>query len=778
MSLRRPLVAISLVALAGLALTLAFLRIVVPEPTYHAESRPLRDRALTQQLMLVVVDGLRFDIATNPERMPRFSERMKSGASAEVWAGRVSMTSSAVLAFGTGQPGGMDQVVRNIRPRPPAFDSWLAAAKRRGLTLMAAGDPVWKQMYGADLVRTLLDPPGAGIEEDFNPKTFRDTRELLAEQPNFLVAHFVTPDHQGHSYGIFSARYAAHIHGYDRQLDELLRELGPSWTVIVTSDHGAVDSGTHGSDTPVQRRTPAFAFGAGIAHGARVETPVDQLDLAATMATLLGVEPPVHSRGHVLVEWLAIEPAERDAIACEEARRVLSYAKAEVGADVALDSCASTGVARAAVRSADRILSERTGISSPRATISAIVGCVFFALIALVILGRSVLPFLPAATLLAAAAAALVFYTERLPGSFPNLVRGTLFALLFAPVLVLLLKPAPVMRLLQHRFAPLFVPGLMLATYTANTQPVAYVAVAVTFVTLCRERKLEVARIVLVALALFCLARAGFKQTSVFPDWYLKNVALGQLVAVASVVVWFLLQSGSHRDRVIGLVPAVASIFLRAHVPPVLGRAAIIAFGIAACVVAFQRSRLLALGLGLAGFVWVSRNHEIVAVVLTLLVAEGIGAAARDREPDRAHLLLLSAAGFGLVFLQRLGIQNELDFGGLDLQAAAFGDPHVSAAVIGVAIGYKYLLAAVLVLAVLVAPLSANFRAQLLPALGVTFVARTALLVLLLFVCGSSYWTGLRVMADVPFPFLGALAALLLWLGVLAQPAASRSSSS
>jgi hypothetical protein len=142
-------------------------------------------------------------------------------------------------------------------------------------------------------------------------------------------------------------------------------------------------------------------------------------------------------------------------------------------------------------------------------------------------------------------------------------------------------------------------------------------------------------------------------------------------------------------------------------------------------------------------------------------------------------VLLLATAGFGLVFVQRLGIQNELDFGGMDLQAGAFGDTKVSPAVIGVAIGYKYCLAALLVLVSLVTPLARQLRDRVVTALALAFVGRSALLVLLLFLCGSSYWTGLRVMADVPFPFLATVAMLAIWIGIaLSQTAASRSSSS
>lgn len=788
MSLRRLIVVLSLVALAGVGLVFAFLRIVVPEPAYRAQPRPLRQGALTEHVFLVVVDGLRFDVATDPRRMPHFAEAMKTRASAETWAARVSMTTSAVLAFGTGQPGGMDQVVRNVNPRPPAFDSWLRTAHEHGISISIAGDPAWKEMYGAYVDEALLDPPGAGIEEDFNPKTFADTRTLLRKKPRFLVAHFVTPDHQGHAHGIQSEKYAAHIRDYDQKLHDLLNELGPEWTVVVTSDHGAVDSGTHGSDTPIQRRTPTFAYGPGVVPF-RFQDPVDQLDLAPTLAVLMGVAPPVHSRGALLAEWLDVSPRERRELACESARRVVDYARVEVGAEASAEGCSSVESARFSVRTADRIVSERTGISSPRATLAAFIGAALFGLIALVIGGRKVLPGLPASAVVATLGVVLVFYTERLPGSYPNVVRGGLFTLLLLPVLPLLFRPSDGLRALERfpALAPAILPGFLLATYTANTQPLAWVAVAVTLLVVSREKPFPFHRVrfVFVLLALLLLLRAGVKQTNVFPPWYLANVSLGRAVAIALLVGWFIgeaLRPARDLQRIgIGAAVAVASFLARDHVPPLVGRAAIVTCGILAAVCVFRRDRLLAFAFGLASFAWVSRNHEMTTVILTLVVAQGMGEAFSKTEKlvRPGLVLLLATAGFGLVFLQRLGIQNELDFGGMDLQAGAFGDAHVSPAVIGVAIGYKYCLASLLVLAGLVAPLAHPLRDALLPALTITFVARSAMLVLFLFLCGSSYWTGLRVMADVPFPFLAALAMLALWIGiVLVQPASSRSSSS
>jgi hypothetical protein len=107
------------------------LRPAPPPPLAPPTAMP----ALTRHLLLVVVDGLRYDVATDPARMPHFAEAMRQHRSAEILAGRICMTSAAVQNYGTGRRGRFAQIVRNINPDPPAYNSWLKNAADRGLAL-------------------------------------------------------------------------------------------------------------------------------------------------------------------------------------------------------------------------------------------------------------------------------------------------------------------------------------------------------------------------------------------------------------------------------------------------------------------------------------------------------------------------------------------------------------------------------------------------------------------------------------------------------------------
>src|SRR5258705_8045584 len=144
----RPLVALAGVLAMSAAIVFGVLGLLVPShEAPRLVEKPAAAPALTQHLLFVIVDGVRYDVATDPARMPLFSRAMREEASGELWAGRVSMTTSAILTIATGQRATFEQIVFNAFPHPPPYDSWLAEAKHAGLSVMCAGDPAWTKMF-------------------------------------------------------------------------------------------------------------------------------------------------------------------------------------------------------------------------------------------------------------------------------------------------------------------------------------------------------------------------------------------------------------------------------------------------------------------------------------------------------------------------------------------------------------------------------------------------------------------------------------------------------
>lgn len=773
-----------------------FVLVLRPPPPPHV-ALPAARPALTQHLLFVVVDGLRYDVATDAARMPRFAEAMQRRRSAEILAGRISMTSAAVQNYGTGQRGRFAQIVRNINPDPPPYDSWLHSAAERGKRLAVAGDSVWNEMYGKSFGEQLLDPEGVAMDYDFNDRTFASTRTLLGKRPELVVAHFVTPDHQGHVYGIPSERYAQHIRGFDRELFRLLDELPKDWTVIVTSDHGAADSGTHGADVPIQRRSPIFAYGPGIA--ARDEPPdaaiLDQSDLANTMAALLGVPGAAHSQGHLLTSWLDVSPEARADYACADAARAVALARGAAGSQAErvaarlgtscsaqLSPKARQLAAGTLVRDIDALLTSLQDFSSARAWAFLLATLVGAALVGWLLVGESLATAAVCAGL-GLVAIALVAWLEHLPGYWPKTLDGMLFVVFNLPSLLFLVRPEKLITLLGERplVAAAVVPGGFAVAYPTNLQPVAFsICLAASLVIalgpapgrwgIWWDRKSTVQRLGNLALVLAlgaALAPAGIYASGSYSSFALREsltlaVALGLIAAVA----WLLVRTlpGARRQWLLFVALATASLVLRRSAAPWLGRPLLVGLPLLGAWLLWRRQLALGWWFIFCGFIWVSRDFEVLPACaglgIALLLGERFAGVAHDGW-NRGRWLCAVGVLFCVMFLVRLGISQGLDVLSLDFGAGAFGDRHVPAWWVAFAVIWKYVLVTLLIVFAALRGMPPRVAARTVVALVAIGVTRAAVLLGMMQCSQGSFWTTMRVMSDLPFALLFAVAAAL-----------------
>lgn len=768
--------------LLTLCITLGVLRASAPPPApFNVQPGPPFSKRLAERVLLVIVDGLRYDVGTDEKRMPFFARAMATRNSGEIWAGQVSMTSSAVMALGTGQRGQLEQVILNLHAKPAEQNTWLQNAKERGLRLMTVGDPAWPQFYSKSLETYRNDPEGVAIDVDFNPQTFANVRELLAKKPDFLVAHFVTPDHQGHAYRVTSERYTKHIHDFDRKLDALLSEVDPSFTVIVTSDHGAADSGTHGTDVAVQRKSPIYAYGPGIASPGRSGLVLDQLDLATTLPLLLGVSPPAHGTGRAIVEWLDESEVIRVRMACENARRVVGYAERATGPQQkireVLGPCQSASsdkalaAAETAVRMSDAVVTRSTGLGARATHYWVLLIACLGALSVLSILPTRLHRWSPLGAAVIVVTVALVVFVERLPGVWPNVVRAALFVVGNAVLVALLLAP----RWLVQSFKSYYpftglLPVVLAATYPADTRPevvavIVVVGLAYALFTrrlLAKEpshpatRNLPLLDRLWLLVALAGVLPVALREGSTYSS-LLGTELGGRLVSsvlAALFVCWFAPALRVPRKYLALLVVVlVTPIWVRQWVGYAIGRGAWLA-SIALVIYAIRRHKpAFAIVAAVAGLLWISRDFEHIPYLATLSVAWIIGAQlvrlSRD-DLSRGDFILSLLIGFGLMFALRMGQQDGLDFGGMDWGAAAFNDPHVSATLVGVALVYKYAVGAAMVAYALSSRLAPRAELRLLTGLCLCLIFRVISLSGMFFFAGGSFWTALRVLGDLP----------------------------
>lgn len=754
---------------------------------------------LTQHLLFVIVDGLRYDIATDPQRMPHFAAAMQNRRSADILAGSVSMTSSAVLSFGSGQRGRLEQIARNINPDPPPFESWMENALARGLKVSLVGDRAWLEMYGSHFSERRPDPPGVAIDYDYNEQTFRDAREILGHAPDALILHFVTPDHQGHSYGVQSDRYRKHIFNFDRLLFELLSEVAPDWTVVVTSDHGANDAGDHGGDVLVHRRSPIFGYGPGIAAPSKSRPRLDQIDVAGTLSALIGVPAPCTSQGHVLVDWLALSDAERAAIATNDVERALTYARTiDVDAAAALsaelhaartrwsnDPASLVVEARGLATRTDHVLRSQQGVFSPRAWWCLGAIALGAALVSWLLVGPFPAPSASLSVLIALITIGLTATVERLPGGGPKLAAGILFGVLNLPTLLLLIAPERFLSALERcgAVAPALVPGILAVAYPRNLEPEGvFVVLVVALVVLAsgsltrwgaganeRRRGRDV-DLILMAIWWGALFPCVFFPDGLTGLGWTRHTQLLLTIGVALIGTLVLelcrRAPAAMRETLLLGSAVIACLLLRRIAPPWLGRPALLVLPVLALWPLRRGRGELGLLCLLCGFSWVSRDLEVIAVATTTGLALLVGRRSARVVEQRGRRLTLLAFWFSLAFLLRIGVAGGIDPTHLDFAAGAFGDKAVSASWITFCLVWKNLIALTLVGTAFLWSYPIHTAVRLARSFAVISACRAVVLLAMMQLAQGSFWTSMRVVGELPYAMIFLVSAGTTWLCV------------
>jgi Glycosyl transferase family 2/Sulfatase len=145
-------------------------------------------------------------------------------------------------------------------------------------------------------------------------------RVVDEEDPDLLVLQLLAADQTGHVRGTRNREYLARLEDTDRQVEGFLgflRRRGKleGATVILMADHGQGRGiGGHGHLDWGERPVPFVVWGEGAVPGTVVRGERSILELAVTVSSLLGAEPPAAARGRPLMP--AVDPGvERVAIA-------------------------------------------------------------------------------------------------------------------------------------------------------------------------------------------------------------------------------------------------------------------------------------------------------------------------------------------------------------------------------------------------------------------------------------------------------------------------------
>jgi hypothetical protein len=255
-----------------------------------------------RRVLLVVLDGLRADRA---KELPFLQELARTGASARLWAEPPTYSTAQYVALLAGVPPAVSGVRTNQTIRPAGVDdvALRVRGERRRTAVLSTGVDWWSRLF-----------PHSWDAGDVVPLD-----GVLAEAGRFgandlLVVHLTEVDDAGHAFGARSAAYAQAAQTADRMTAALARAWGwPAATIVVTSDHGHRDGGGHGGAEPVVRETFLLAGGPGL-RPRSTSGDARSIDLAPTLAALLGVSAPAQASGRTLTDLLDLPPGARTEI--------------------------------------------------------------------------------------------------------------------------------------------------------------------------------------------------------------------------------------------------------------------------------------------------------------------------------------------------------------------------------------------------------------------------------------------------------------------------------
>jgi hypothetical protein len=281
------------------------------------EPGPPLGEPLTRRVVFVLVDALREDTALQPEVMPFLNELRQQGAWATMHSRPPSYSAPTYSVLFTGAwPDVSDGPAMNLDYEEiPTWtqDDLVSAAHRAGLQTAISAYYWFERLIPQDSVSASFYTVGEDRVAD--GEVVDAALPWLQEGgPQFVFIHLDQVDYAGHyEGGPRDPRWNAAAN----RVDELLRQVASTLdltrdTFFVCSDHGQIVRGGHGGPEPDVLVEPFVLVGAGVKPGHYGD--VNMVDVAPTLAALLGANLPASGQGRVLTQMLVLSPDRQGAI--------------------------------------------------------------------------------------------------------------------------------------------------------------------------------------------------------------------------------------------------------------------------------------------------------------------------------------------------------------------------------------------------------------------------------------------------------------------------------
>lgn len=284
------------------------------------------------RVVLVIVDGLREDAA---RQMATLNNVQAYGSDYSLVTPQPSLSYPNWTAILTGAPHHVSGVTTNWWEGRVGIPTILDQAIEAGKTTAVVGPTDFSQLYGVERADAsqLRDWPKGG----YIGGMLVDDALVLAEQldPALLIVHIPDTDEAAHEHGGTSREYLEVVRQVDADLSRLVVGLQDDRTAfVIVADHGHIDTGGHGGWEPEAVRVRLVMGGRGVGLDSGEARLVD---VAPTVAALMGLAPPAYSQGAAIESALTtFPPAVAAAAAAQRAGFASAYVEILGGAPAAI----------------------------------------------------------------------------------------------------------------------------------------------------------------------------------------------------------------------------------------------------------------------------------------------------------------------------------------------------------------------------------------------------------------------------------------------------------
>ena len=272
---------------------------------------------ITRSIVIVLIDALRYDTSIKTDVMPFLNQLRNEGASALMHSRPPSYSQAyyptiLIGAWPDLNDGSMITVELADIPQFTQDDIFSAAHRAGLLTAISASNWFEKMIPQNSISKSFYT---AGEDQVADKEVVDASLPWLQEGKYHLVLiHIDQVDYAGHHEGgPIDPRWDAAATRADGLLREIASAMDLSQDILlVVSDHGQIDQGGHGGQDPIVLMEPFVLAGKGVIPGDYGD--VDMVDVAPTIAAILGTNIPATDQGQPHYEMLDITLAQVDRI--------------------------------------------------------------------------------------------------------------------------------------------------------------------------------------------------------------------------------------------------------------------------------------------------------------------------------------------------------------------------------------------------------------------------------------------------------------------------------